>query len=1274
MRKTVICQILLALLMLLGGGNLHAQGQLVSLNLDRVPLETALNSIKQQTNYLFVNMNVDTRQTVSAKVDRKGLREALDAIFTPIHVDYKIEGTTIVIAPKPVAQTPQNRVVRGRMTDAQGEPVIGGAVVIAGTTIGTSADLDGNFEFTVPAGHENGTLEFSTLGYTTVSLPIDGRARYDVVMQEESTLLEGTVVTALGIRRAQKALSYNVQEVKSDEILSTKDANFINSLSGKAAGLVINASSVGVGGATKAVMRGSKSITKSSNALYVIDGVPMGALNREASETSFDSKGFTDPIADLNPEDIESMTVLTGAAAAALYGQDGANGAIVITTKKGQAGKTSLTIASNTEISQVTFLPKFQDRYGTGDYLSSGGSTIFSWGRKLNDLSYTGYDPAKDYFQTGVTATESVSFSTGTDKNQTYLSAAALNATGVVPNNAYNRYNFSVRNTTNFLNDRMTLDVAFQYIMQDDRNMITQGQYGNPLVSAYLFPRGASWEDVKMYERWDNARQIYTQYWPYGEGGMVMQNPYWINYRQLRTNKKDRYLASAGLTWKMLEWLSATGRVRIDNAANKYEQRSYATTNQLLTGGSENGYYSIENISDKQVYADAMLDIHKPFGDNWNLQANLGAILVDYRNEATGVGGAIGNGTIGAKNLPNVFNVYAIGVPHPNAHGYHDQTQSIYGQAEIGYKGAWYLTMTARNDWDSRLFGPGSTKHSFFYPSVGVSGVLSQAFQLPKAIEFLKVRASWAQVGTAYQRWIANPIHEWDGSQQSWKTQTAYPVSNLKPEMTTSWEVGLQSKFKGGFSLDLSWYLTDTMNQTFNPGISSGSGYSDIYIQSGDVRNTGIELALGYEHTWGKFTWNSNYTFSTNANKIVFLADDVTNPVTGETFSVSRLNMSGLGAANFILKKGGSLGDLYSRADLQRDDRGDIYINENGNVTVATIGDVDDYIKLGSVLPDANMAWRNEFRLGGFALSAMLQARLGGVVFSGTQANLDRFGVSEASALARDNGGVLINGDDLYDPNRWFSTIGGGDMVPQFYTYDATNVRLAEAAIGYTFPRKLFGDLFDLTLQVVGRNLLMIYCKAPFDPETTATTTNNYYQGIDYFMMPGTRNLGFNVRINFGGTEKSANVAAPAYVAPYVANAAPVEVVKEVVKEVPVEVVKEIVKEVPTRTELYVTDLNFLIGKAELGGDESFKLGRMFQTLKENPSAKVELTGYADSATGTEELNRTLAKQRAHAVAEKLIAEGIDASRISYTFAEGDWNASASPEANRRVTVRIVNE
>ena len=318
-----------------------------------VPLEQVLESIEEQTDYVFLNKDVDASQTVSIRVTSVPVRNALDALFADRGITYNIESGHIVISEARAAsssgnaggQQPESNIISGTVIDSYGTPVIGAGVLIKGTTIGTSTDLDGKFSFELPEGMDGSSLEFSCLGYTTMELPIGGRRVFDVTMQDDAIMMEATVVTALGIKRSEKALSYNVQEVKSDELLANKDANFVNSLNGKVAGLVINASSSGVGGASKVVMRGQKSISKSSNALYV----PMFTSAAEGG-TEFDSRGSMDPVADINPEDIESMTVLTGAAAAALYGSAAANGAIVITTKQGQAGKTSVTVTSNTEV------------------------------------------------------------------------------------------------------------------------------------------------------------------------------------------------------------------------------------------------------------------------------------------------------------------------------------------------------------------------------------------------------------------------------------------------------------------------------------------------------------------------------------------------------------------------------------------------------------------------------------------------------------------------------------------------------------------------------------------------------------------------------------------------------------------------------------------------------------------------------------------------------------------------------------------------------------
>lgn len=1092
----------------------------ITLKMENAPLGKVMDAIENQSQYLFLNDGVDVNMIVDVNVTKATISATLDKIFAAKPVSWKIDGVNIYISTKK-DDTAAGRRVSGVVTDASGAPLIGAAILVKGTTNGASTDVDGKFAFELDNDNMSGakTLQFVCLGYTTVELPLGTRRVFNVTMQDDAQLLEGTVVTALGIKRSEKALSYNVQKVDSDELLANKDANFVNSLNGKVAGLVINSSSSGVGGASKVVMRGEKSISKSSNALYVIDGVPMYTSAKDAG-TGFDSKGATDPIADINPEDIESMTVLTGAAAAALYGSSAANGAIVVTTKKGVEGKTSLTITSNTEIFNPFILPSFQNRYGTGDLNSSEGSIVRSWGNKLNTSNYMGYNPRSDYFQTGVTGTESVSFSTGNSKNQTYLSAAAVNSKGIVPNNGYNRYNFNFRNTTKFLKDKMTLDVAVGYIMQNDRNLTNQGTYNNPVVGAYIFPRGNDWNDVSMFERWDSSRKIYSQYWPVGDAGMTMQNPYWINYRNLRQNKKNRYNLSAGLYYDITDWMTLSGRVKVDNSENKFTEKFYATTNTQLTEYSHNGLYGQEESQDKQFYADVLLDINKTW-NNWSLHANVGASISDMRSDAFSLRGPIADGEVDpseSKNIPNVFNVFAISQSKSvkKQAGWREQTQAVYASAEIGFKNAYYLTLTGRNDWPSQLAGPRSNQKGFFYPSVGASVVLSEIIpNMPKQLEYLKVRSSWASVGVPFGRWIANPMHEWPDKGNSWNTQTAYPVENLKPERTNSWEVGITARFLNWFSLDASYYNTHTKNQTIYPEISTGSGYSEIPIQSGDVQNQGVELSLGFDKTWGIFGWNSSYTFSTNKNKIVSLVKDVMNPVTGEPLNISAMEVGGLGNARFILKEGGSLGDLYSRQDFVRDSNGKIYVNAEGNVATEVIKDLDSYIKLGSVLPKANMAWRNDFKVQNFNFGFMLTARLGGVVYSRTQAMLDYYGVSEASASARDNGGVYINGSDLIDANKWYTAIGSGDAVPQYYTYSATNVRLQEASIGYTFPKKMLGGLFDLTLQVVGRNLWMIYNKAPYDPETVASATSNFYSGLDYFMMPNTRNFGFNVRIKF---------------------------------------------------------------------------------------------------------------------------------------------------------------
>ena len=1081
----------------------------ITIHKKNISVIEALKEVEKQTK-LSVGYNesqLKNKPSISLALEKATLENSLTEILKGTGYTYQLKGKYVIIVPQEKKEAEQASVKRivGQVLDEQGEPLIGVNVLVEGTSIGAITDMDGNFSLEAPVGS---TLSISYVGYTPKTLKVGGANKYSVQLTSDTKLLNEVVVTALGIKREQKALSYNVQQVKSDELTQIKDANFVNSLNGKVAGVTINTSSSGVGGASRVVMRGTKSIEQSSNALYVIDGIPMYNFGG-GGDTEFGSKGATEAIADINPEDIESISVLTGAAAAAMYGSNAANGAIVITTKKGHVGKLQVGVSSGIEWLKPFKMPDFQGRYGTGSNGKAGNSSIYSWGPKLNATAQTGYEPS-DFFDTGAVYSNSVTLSTGTDKNQTFFSVATVNSAGMVPNNRYNRYNFTFRNTTSFLNDKMKLDVSASYILQNDRNMTNQGQYSNPLVSAYLFPRGDDFSVIKNFERWDEARKISVQFWPQGEGDLRMQNPYWIAYRNLRLNNKKRYMASAGLSYQILDWLNVAGRVRIDNTHSEYEGKLYASTSTTLTDGSTQGHYTVNNGQNSQTYADVLININKRIQD-FTIVANIGASYSGITSKELGYAGPIRE-----TGIPNLFNVYDLDNAKKRATqtGWREATESIFASAEIGWKSMLYLTLTGRNDWASQLTY--SPQASFFYPSVGLSAVISEMVKMPEWVDYLKVRGSFSSVGNPYPRFLTYPTYSYDATNMDWKSQKNFPIGKLYPERTDSWEIGLDAALFKDFKLSGSFYYANTYNQTFDPELPVSARYDKLYVQTGYVRNYGFEAMLAYNHRWGDFGWDTSFTYSTNKNEIVELVRNYVHPETGVIYNVDKLELKtnegrGFGKAKFILKEGGTLGDLYTHADLKRDINGNVLIDDDGNVTaVDNAGD----IKLGSVLPKANLAWNNSFTYKGINAGFLVTARLGGIVYSATQAYLDLYGVSETSAAARDAGGVWVNDRSQVNPQSFYSVVASQSGLPTYYTYSATNVRLQEAHIGYTIPRRWLGNVCDINVSLVGRNLWMIYCKAPFDPEAVATT-NNYYQGIDYFMMPSTRNIGFNVKINF---------------------------------------------------------------------------------------------------------------------------------------------------------------
>ena len=779
--------------------------------------------------------------------------------------------------------------------------------------------------------------------------------------------------------------------------------------------------------------------------------------------------------------------MLRGPAAAALYGSAAAQGVVMITTKKGQEGKVSVTISNSSQFANPFVMPKFQDQY-----VNRPGE-IKTWGDKATSEFGT-YEPA-DFFNTGTNIQNNISLTAGTSKNQTYLSVGTTNAQGIIPNNSYDRYNFTFRNTTSFLNDKMTCDFNFNYIREKDKNLMAQGQWFNPLTSLYLFPRGESFDAIRTFEVYDPVRKIYVQNWNYGDA-LKMQNPYWVANRMNRTNDRNRYMVSASLKYEILDWLNVTGRLRWDDAATKQEDKRYASTLKLFAP-SDYGFYGYDKINDQTLYGDLMLNINKTLGENFSISSNMGASFSRLKYDVTGFQG-------GLKAPSNVFTPNAIDYGNatndnrPIFESYKHYINSMFISAELGYRSMLYLTLTGRNDWDSALHGTAQT--SFFYPSVGVSAVISEMAKMPQMINYLKVRASWASVGSAIEPNLSSAWrYEYNPALGTYKTVTYKFPKKFYPERTDSWEAGVTARlFGNALSVDLTVYQSNTRKQTLLRDVTSGAaGFNKEYIQTGNIRNRGLELSVGYTKSWADFTWSSSLAYSMNRNKIVELLENPNEVV----------RQAGLSGCGVVLKKGGGMGDIYTYTDFKRDAEGNIALDSNGNVMQTNLSNPQ---YRGSVLPKGNLGFSNDFSWKGVNLGFVLTARLGGICMSQTQAILDEYGVSAVSAEARNNGGIAVNTGKI-SAEGYYAVVGGDNPIWSEYIYSATNVRLQEAHISYTLPRKWLKSK-ELTLGVTANNLFMIYRKAPFDPESTAST-GTYYQGFDYFMQPSLRTLGFNIKL-----------------------------------------------------------------------------------------------------------------------------------------------------------------
>ena len=992
-------------------------------------------------------------------------------------------------------------VVKGVVCDAQGEAIVGVNIIEKGTMNGVTTDRRGKFSLEVDL---HGTLIVSFVGYRTRIIPVEGRTDFVITLEHDYILLDDVIVTALGLQKKESALSYAAIQVDKDELVRVKNPNMIVALMGKVAGMQVNRSSSGMGGAVKVVMRGNRSVAGNNQPLYVIDGVPM--LN-ESSEQPYTAIGGTadagnrdagDGISNLNPEDIESISILKGAPAAALYGTQAANGVILITTKKGLAGKQEVAFTSSVAFDKAMMLPKLQNHYGMSD-------EIESWGEREN---ITTGNPIPSFFRTGVTAIHSLSFMTGNERVQTYFSYANTMGKGILGKHELSKHNINFRETATFYEGRLKIDGNVNLLNQHVKNRpVPGGFYMNPLVGLYRFPRGMDITEYKEhFEVWSEERHLNVQNW-HAPTEDFEQNPYWIQERITSRDQRMRVIASLALNLKITNCFSVQARGNVDYVNDKFRQKYYASTAPALAGN--NGRYIDSGNEQVQTYGDVIGTYKGKFSD-FSLDVSLGVSI--SRKKANEL--RYDSKTASLK-FANVFNIANINM---NTSAYISERidairemQSLFVTTQIGFRDYLFLDVSARNDWSSTLAYTSRESRGFFYPSIGVSCLMNRVLKLPEQVTSGKVRIAWSKVGNDIPLYITNPVaHVLAGG--GIQASDAASFEEMKPEMSLSVEVGTEWKFfDSRLHIDFTYYQTHTKNQFFKLPAKDGDEYAYRYVNAGNIQNTGVELMIeGTPVEIKNFSWKTGINYAFNKNKVVRLHVEL--PV----FQYGPYGFSSSYAMK--LKKGGSFGDIYGKA-FKRDTDGKILYETDGERQGLPMIEGDgNTVKVGNANPDFTLGWTNAFSWKGLELSLLVDGRYGGKVLSQTQADMDMYGVTKVTGDARDRGYVILEGEKITNVKGFYKSIVGGRAgVTEYYMYDATNFRLRELALGYTFPKRwMEATKFfrDVQLAFTARNLFFIYKEAPFDPDLILSTGNDN-QAIEVYGMPTTRSMGFSLRVMF---------------------------------------------------------------------------------------------------------------------------------------------------------------
>lgn len=1124
------CCLLLALLMMSTALKAQVKKQDLSFGRQQVSIQAVADKLKNAYGYkVSFDADVNMQQTLSLPSETVSLETLVQVLQQQAGVGLRaIDGNLVLkkldmvsVSGTIIASDDKQPLVAVNISDEYKEHL-------------GSSNTDGKFSIIIP---RNAKVNFSMLGYTTNTQSFDkNTAGITVTMNMANTALTEVVVTALGIKRSEKSLGYAETVVKGEQLTQALSNNWTDALSGKVAGLNLIRSNGGPTGSNRIVLRGESNLTGENEALIVVDGV---VINNGSGRTTGTGNGayldsdspidFGSGLNDINPEDIENITVLKGPGAAALYGQRGANGAIIITTKSGKSknGKINITLNSNTELQSINRWPDYQYEYGQGtdgdDYYSFGNtadgastrSTSSAWGPKFDGQSFFQYDPTthtggttrtpwvaypdarKDFFETGKTYTNTITLSGGTDRTSARFSATNVNDSWIVPNTGYKRNSVALA-VDQKVSDKLSISTRINYTNKYSDNLPATGYNNQALMYWNMFwvPNGdLDW--LKDY--WMPGETNIKQSYPFSS---YPDNPYLIAYQMLNKSNRNALTGNIQATYHFTKEFSLMVRTSLDFA---YEYRSQQRP--FDTEKFTEGMFRTQSLFSQEITNDFLFQYNKKIGHNFDIQASAGGSMLKntYNHDELRADSLLYPGIYTLANKAGVLTA----LPYRSKYA----INSFYGLISIGYKNKLFLDVTGRNDWNSVLATSTSTSNvSFFYPSVNGSAILSEIFDLPKQIDYAKIRGSIAGVGsgrtTPYlTSYTYTAVSDYPGGLAN-ATTLANP--NLKPLFTTSYEVGTEWRmFKDRFGFDVALYKSKTTDQILTATVDRSSGITAAIVNAGAVQNKGIEIsANGTPIKTSKFTWTLNGTFSANRNKILSLTDSLT----------SLTLQTGPGNRGAIMATvGGSMGDLYGRG-YERSPSGQI-VYENGYPVITS-----DMKYIGNIYPRWKGSLGNEFRYKNFSLNVLFDAQVGGVAYSLTSAVLAEQGKTANTLPGRYNGiignGVIKNPDGTYRPNdvvatditTYYTTHYGRDNV-EGATYSTDFLKFREARIDYTFNAnqlKRLG-LSRITVGVYGRDL-WIWTKWPvFDPEFGTLNDGYINQGFELGQFPSTRTFGFNL-------------------------------------------------------------------------------------------------------------------------------------------------------------------